>query len=500
MRLNNNSSSPNSGGSLTGISSNTNSNGSTNNLIGIGSGPAPLLKKGQRSTSMAYPAGGGGGGMNVEACLARAQFATRKNTKAVACCAAFLFVLVIVTSDAIHDMGRGGGRNSGNSSNLRGTAFASVPASSEELMHWGGAMHAGQFDVKDSLIVPSNNSKESSATKQQQQYHFATVTDLDQLSAVPNKKSKPEFQSFFVPGILTHTSDNFHNDHYDIQFQSPRTLVTKHNEAGRGAEFSELTVYNNRLLTFDDRTGDVFEIVNNDDGTQSEVIPRFVISEGEGDTDKGMKWEWATVKDNLLYMGSMGKEYTRPDGSILNENNLWIGILNARGELRRENWKPAYSLVRQALDAEAPHGYIIMEAILWSEHLRKWVFLPRRISSTPYEEVQDEKMGGTKLVLVDEAFTKAKVVDIKIPSKDMDPLRGFSSFAFVPGTQDKHAITIRSVEEDCTGPLENCKQRSYFMVLNVLTGDVLSEETKYPENQKFEGIEFVNIFQKPTQR
>ena len=31
-----------------------------------------------------------------------------------------------------------------------------------------------------------------------------------------------------------------------------------------------------------------------------------------------MKWEWATTKDSYLYMGSMGKEYTNPDGSIAN--------------------------------------------------------------------------------------------------------------------------------------------------------------------------------------
>jgi len=32
-------------------------------------------------------------------------------------------------------------------------------------------------------------------------------------------------------------------------------------------------------------------------------------------TDKGMKLEWATVKDDLLYLGSFGKEYTAPGES-----------------------------------------------------------------------------------------------------------------------------------------------------------------------------------------
>lgn len=35
-----------------------------------------------------------------------------------------------------------------------------------------------------------------------------------------------------------------------------------------------------------------------------------------GRTDKGMKLEWATVKDDVLYLGSFGKEYTAPGGLV----------------------------------------------------------------------------------------------------------------------------------------------------------------------------------------
>jgi soluble calcium-activated nucleotidase 1 len=80
--------------------------------------------------------------------------------------------------------------------------------------------------------------------------------------------------------------------------------------------------------------------------------------------------------------------------------------------------------------------------------------------------------------------------------KEVDPLHGFSSIAFVPGSKDRHILALRSVEEDCVGGDESkCKQRSYFMIFDVLTGDVLLEETKYPtEMLKFEGVEFVDIY------
>jgi len=273
-----------------------------------------------------------------------------------------------------------------------------------------------------------------------------------------------------------------------------RTLTSAHNEAGRGMELSELTMFQNRLLTFDDRTGTVYEILSKNGGAESMVVPRLIITEGMGDTDKGMKWEWATTKGNDMYMGSMGKEYTNPDGSVANTNNLWIAVVNADGQVRRVDWTDNYNFVRAKLGASSP-GYTINEAILWSEHLKSWLFIPRRISSDMYEENEDERKGSNKLVIVDEYFKKASIVGINFETHD--PLRGFSTFAFVPGTRDRHALTIRSVEEDCVGGLESvCKQRSYMSVFDVLTGDVLMHETELNsvEEAKFEGVEFVNIY------
>lgn len=339
----------------------------------------------------------------------------------------------------------------------------------------GGAMKPGYFKVEDA-VVDSNT------------FHFAAVTDLDQLSRVPGSPAeKPEFYSVLLPGVLTRQESGM----YQVSFEAPRKLISKHNEAGRGMELSELTLYQDRLLAFDDRTGTVFELLNKNSGQETFVVPRLVITEGDGDTDKGMKWEWATVKDGDLYMGSMGKEYTNPDGSIANTNNLWVSIYKSNGHLIREDWSPKYNFVRQHLNAVSP-GYLIHEAILWSEDLKSWLFLPRRISSETYDENKDERMGSNKICIVNEAFTSAQVVEI--PFATLDPLHGFSTFAFVPGTKDRHAIAVRTVEEDCVGGDEAvCKQRSYFVVFDVLTGQVLMDEQQYPEGMKFEGIEFVNL-------
>jgi soluble calcium-activated nucleotidase 1 len=301
------------------------------------------------------------------------------------------------------------------------------------------------------------------------------------------------------------------------------TLTTKHNEDGRGAEFSELTFFDNKhLITVDDRTGGVFEIISSNDNNNHDdqssplkVVPRHLITEGNGDTDKGMKWEWSTTKDDdQLVMGSTGTIfYDRVTGEVKTTNNLWIAVMDRRGNYERENWSQQYEFVRRALladalgcsDAEHCHsnipskGYVSHEAVLWSSHHNRWVFVPRRISLEPYTRESDETNGTpNKVVLVNEDFTSYDIVtlDLDLDDDDTRSLRGFSSIAFVPGTNDKHVAAIRSVEHNCyKGSDQVCKQRSYMTVFDLKTGNVLMNEIEIDSTKKFEGLEFVNVLQ-----
>lgn len=438
------------------LQSNIDIESGTNNIINLSNMKAEIPTP-PRSETVAYSAHS-----PVANLYSKFIYYIRYNTKSFICGLAFILLLILYITDG-----------NGSITIKSGTL---IRGGSD---HWGGAVHPGYFSITDSVIDDHS-------------FHFAAVTDLDKLSAVMDS-NKPLFRSTLLPGVLTRDNET---NKYSIKFGTPRNLVSQHNEAGRGMELSELTVYNKRLLSFDDRSGTVYEILSSGDGQESYVVPRFVITEGEGDTDKGMKWEWATIKHNELILGSMGKEFTRSDGSIANTNNLWVAILNKRGELRREDWAGKFNYVRELVGATYP-GYIIMEAILWSDVLRKWVFLPRRISSEAYDENKDERMGSNRVVLVNDSFTSGEVVEINMKKSDMDPLHGFSTFALVPNTGDQHALAIRSVEEDCTGALEFCKQRSYIMVFNVLTGEVLMDEVQIEMAEKFEGIEFVNIATPP---
>lgn len=58
--------------------------------------------------------------------------------------------------------------------------------------------------------------------------------------------------------------------------KEPIRLTTSYSLKDRGMELSELVVFDGRLLTFDDRTGIIYEIAN--DG----AIPWVLLMDGDG--------------------------------------------------------------------------------------------------------------------------------------------------------------------------------------------------------------------------
>ena len=78
---------------------------------------------------------------------------------------------------------------------------------------------------------------------------------------------------------------------------------------GRGMELSELVVFNGNLYTVDDRTGVVYKLSKDIKG-RWHVVPWVILADGNGEESKGFKCEWMTVKDQYLYVGGLGKEWT----------------------------------------------------------------------------------------------------------------------------------------------------------------------------------------------
>jgi len=289
-------------------------------------------------------------------------------------------------------------------------------------------------------------------------------------------------------------------------------LWSRVNEDGRGMELSELAWFNGRLLSPDDRTGVLYEILSiqdddynndNDDGSGGgrrrrrrkteqhaapRVAPREVLADGDGDVAKGFKGEWMVVKDGQLVVGGHGRERTDPyNGSIiLSEDPLWVKILDDRhgsNDVQHEDWSAYYSVLRRAVGAEFP-GYLLHEAVLWSERRREWVFLPRRYAPAPlrFEQRANEHRGWHVALVVDEAFVNVRAVQLDLPRS---PERGFSSAKFVPGSNDNLVLAVRTVELEDTATLE-----SFLSVFELSSGRVVLPERSIGF-VKYEGVEFL---------
>ncbi|XP_066560605.1 soluble calcium-activated nucleotidase 1-like isoform X2 [Amia ocellicauda] len=303
-------------------------------------------------------------------------------------------------------------------------------------------------------------------TAQGIRYRVAVIADLD-----TNSRSSKDLTwiSYMRRG---HVLVSESGDSVAVQWDSEDVVLETHlAEKGRGMELSELVAFNGRLYSVDDRTGVVYHIDCNN------AIPWVILPDGDGSVSKGFKAEWLAVKEERLYVGGLGKEWTTTTGEVMNENPEWVKVVGYRGDVEHENWVPQYNTLRAAAGITPP-GYLIHESAAWSDTLQRWFFLPRRASSERYDETADERR-GSNLVLSCPADFRHIQVDRVGP---LNPTHGFSSFKFIPNTDDQIILALKS-EEDAG------KIATYILAFT-LDGRILLPETKIGD-VKYEGLEFV---------
>ncbi|KJH40156.1 Apyrase [Dictyocaulus viviparus] len=239
-------------------------------------------------------------------------------------------------------------------------------------------------------------------------------------------------------------------------------------------ELSDLSEFNGRILSPDDKTGMIYEIRG------GKAIPWIFLNSGPGNTTNGMKAEWTTIKGDYLYVGGHGTEYRNKTGAVKSKDSMWIKIVNKKGEVKSVNWENIYKRIRQAVNITEP-GYLTHEAVQWSEFHRKWFILPRKESKTVYNETEDEQKGTNLLLIGDPLLENFKVVRI---GNLTHPERGFSGFDFIPNTDDRIILALKSEE---VGKLPT---KSYVTVFDI-EGHIILDDQQLDGDFKFEGIYFV---------
>lgn len=161
-----------------------------------------------------------------------------------------------------------------------------------------------------------------------QTFRIGLIADMDKES---KDKQKPNtWRSFLKKGFLSYSPSK--NSVVVTFSDSDKTteICAGYALNGRGMELSELVTFNGRILTFDDRTGLVYQLQDD------KVIPWVLLMDGAGNTGKGFKSEWATVKDEVLFVGSMGKEWTTSAGEFESHDPMFVKAVTMSGEVKND--------------------------------------------------------------------------------------------------------------------------------------------------------------------
>ena len=247
-----------------------------------------------------------------------------------------------------------------------------------------------------------------------QEHTFAIITDKDHNSNGPDEG---EWHAILRQGTL-HLDASSGN--YSVTWQGDTVLRTRTATKGRSMELSELVQYRHLLFAFCDSTGLVWKVQL----PAGEVLQRYAIADGDGEQPKAFKSEWATVKDGLVWVGSMGRPYVLDDGTVLHRNAEWVKTLDENGRIENHNWAVEYAALRKAAEVEGL-GYLWHEAVHWDAPSRQWFFLPRKRSlRQPYTSTADETRGTNILLVASEDFSSIRVLEGIGPAEDD---YGFSS-------------------------------------------------------------------------
>jgi soluble calcium-activated nucleotidase 1 len=316
------------------------------------------------------------------------------------------------------------------------------------------------------------------------EYEFALVADLDLASRNPQEF---KWHSYLKKAVLTrHPNGNF-----SIVWTDTIQLTSQTATNNRSMELSELIKFKGSLLSVCDYTGIVYKI-----SPDGQVFQRYAIADGNGKEPKPFKAEWASLKDGLLHIGSIGKEWTR-NGEILHFNPQWVKTIDSCGYIKNHDWGMRYNFLRNITNTTYP-GYLIHEAVTWDPSTRNWLFLPRRASSlVPYSPENEEFHGANLLIVADEDFKSANATRVG----PLEPEWGFTSMKLIPETNEIIALKVREITSTTTTTNSEGESKSTKSVITQTKLTIFDRQGRFKlepdpwvmvsEDTKYEGLEFL---------
>lgn len=325
------------------------------------------------------------------------------------------------------------------------------------------------------------------------QYHIVAVADNDERNRLDSKSR--DRVSALAQGTL-HVQVAKGKPSFRVEWGATSVLTSGYRHEDRGLELSTLQYWNGaHLFSCDDRTGIVYEIIV-EEGLQPKLVPRHILSDGDGRTTRGMRCEWSTTKGDFLMLGSTGHPWVSDrDGTVVNHHPQWIKTISPSGIVKHIDWAVPYDKMRLALGVPDT-GYLLHECGLWSSRWNRWYFIPRHVSNTPYRPGDEHKHGSTAIIIADASFQRVVVNTLGSGTHDTHGLNskatvGVTDCKFIPNGRDREILLIKTDESAKPAGTKGASTRGFQSYVSIVSteGVVLMEDTPMPEGYKFEGVE-----------
>ncbi|KAJ9446401.1 Apyrase [Diplonema papillatum] len=298
------------------------------------------------------------------------------------------------------------------------------------------------------------------------------------------KETDKGWRSILQIGTLVKLGDQA-NATYSVDWGQRHRLRGGYSHSGGGMELSCLQYWKDdeKLYTCDDKTGIIFELRTE----THELYPRWILAGGDGNSERPFKCKWMATKDGRLYTGSIGKEWVE-HGDIVHNDFQWVKVLpgDKDGRARSVLWENVFKRIREIVKCNPP-GYVVHEAVQWSDALEQWVFLPFRVSQEPYDDGDHKGRAGNVIIRCNSSMVQCTWTTVKC---SVNPNLGFADFKFLPDGTDTTVVAIRSmlVEDPVAATTTRGTRSQNFLTIFNIDGEVVMDDVPIPGDFKFEGI------------
>lgn len=303
-------------------------------------------------------------------------------------------------------------------------------------------------------------------------FKVALIADLESRARLPFDRYKSKLRFGRLTINLRSLKVNFR------LFSRKQRLISIYSAGGSGAHFSDLVVYDGKLLTCDRSTGIVFIIEN--DGT---LTPWIILANGNGrSVHRGFRCEWMTVKDNQLFVGSSGVAFKTFNGTW-NTNQTYVKRVNVKGLVYHLEWLKRYEKLREVAKIH-PDDTLRHEAVVFDKDSSRWTFLPFVEVIGPIRP--KPRQSNNLLLTADRFFHKLDRKKLRLSGRR----EYFSSVKVIPGLFEYLPEDIKSIAVGLR-VLKTLRKLHTSIVVFTLPGREILLEDQWIANEKFTGIEFV---------